>query len=69
MSNKSLERVRLGIAIAGALLLTSCAGAQQAAGGDKAGGEADPVVLTIADATWGRSAGRAVLHRPGGRTV
>jgi TRAP-type C4-dicarboxylate transport system substrate-binding protein len=53
MTSKTLERARLGIGIAGALLLASCAGAQQAAGSDKAGGDADPIVLTFADGTAG----------------
>ena len=62
MSNKTLERARLGIGIAGALLLASCAGAEQAAGSDKAGGDADPVVLTMADFTSGLYYVPAVQH-------
>ena len=67
MSNKRFDRARIGIGIAGGLLLASCAGAEQAAGGDKAGGDADPVVLTMADATAGLvlQPGGAALRRPG----
>ena len=66
MSNNDFRPSQVGAGIAGALLLASCAGAQQAAGSDKAGGDADPVVLTMADPY--QRAGptrRATLRRPG----
>jgi TRAP-type C4-dicarboxylate transport system substrate-binding protein len=55
MSEQRFWRMRTRVAAGAALLLTTCGAGQQVASGgdDKAGGDSDPVVLTMADATSG----------------
>src|SRR5262245_42115713 len=62
MRGQRLWRLRTRAAAAVALSLTACGATQQggAGGDDKAGGDADPVVLTMADATAGLYYNQAV---------
>ena len=51
MSTERFVRARVGIVAAAALMVAACSGDQSASSGgeDKAGGSAEPVVLTIAN--------------------